>query len=189
MNRREALSRVAWIMGGTVIGANLFLEGCTRKATNTVESLFEPEVIDLLGDIADTILPPTGSPGAKEAGVGSFIPVMVRDCYTPEDQQVIIEGLGSLDEASSKQYGSRFQELDATDRTELLAMIDREAKEHQRNKKPETPHHYFHLLKQLTLLGYFTSELGATKALRYVQIPGRYDGDFPYQKGDKAWAI
>lgn len=189
MNRREALSRVAWIMGGTVIGTNLFLEGCTRKATNTVEYLFEPEVVDLLGDIADTILPPTGSPGAKEAGVGSFIPVMVRDCYTPEDQQVIIEGLGSLDAASSGKFGSRFQELDAMNRTQLLAMIDREAKDHQRNKTPETPNHYFHLLKQLTLLGYFTSELGATKALRYVQIPGRYDGDFPYQKGDKAWAI
>src|SRR5690606_26149353 len=103
MNRREALTRVAWIMGGTVIGANLFLEGCTRKATGSVESLFEPDTVDLLGNIADTILPPTGSPGAKEAGVGSFIPVMVRDCYTPEDQQVFLDGLRQLDKASNDQ--------------------------------------------------------------------------------------
>ena len=183
------MTRVAWIMGGTVIGANLFLEGCTRKATGSVESLFEPDTVDLLGNIADTILPPTGSPGAKEAGVGSFIPVMVRDCYTPEDQQVFLDGLRQLDKASNDQFGRKFQELTADERTELLIAADKEAKAYQAKKTENDPNHYFHLVKQLTLLGYFTSELGATKALRYVQVPGRYDGDFPYKKGDKAWAI
>ena len=188
MNRREALTRVAWIMGGTVIGANLFLEGCTREASKTVEGLFEPATVDFIGDIADTILPPTSSPGAKEAGVGDFIPVMVKDCYTEADQKTFVEGLTKLEQASNDKFGRKFQELDASERTTLLAEIDREAKNYQREKKEEDPNHYFHLFKQLTLLGFFTSELGATKALRYVQIPGRYDGDYPYKKGDKAWA-
>ena len=189
MNRREALARVAWIMGGTVVGANLFLEGCTRqKASQGVDALFEQDTVDFLGDIADTILPPTSSPGAKEAGVGSFIPVMVRDCYTEVDQNTFVEGLGSLENAARDKFGRKFGELDTSERTELLAVIDKEAKTHQRNKTNEEPNHYFHLFKQLTLLGFFTSELGATKALRYVQIPGRYDGDYPYKKGDKAWA-
>jgi hypothetical protein len=48
--------------------------------------------------------------------------------------------------------------------------------------------HYFAMVKQLILFNFFTSELGATKVLRYVAIPGSYDGDFPYKKGDKAWA-
>ncbi len=189
MNRREALARVAWIMGGTVVGANLFLEGCTRKATRNVESLFEPATVDFIGDVADTILPPTSSPGAKEAGVGAFIPVMVKDCYTVEEQTTFIEGLGKLEDAAKDQYGKKFQELDAEERTALLAGIDKEAKAYQKDKTDEDQNHYFHLFKQLTLLGFFTSELGATKALRYVQIPGRYDGDYPYKKGDKAWAI
>lgn len=189
MNRREALTRVAWIMGGAVIGANLFLEGCTRKAANGVEGLFEPDAMDFLGDVADTILPPTGSPGAKEAGVGEFIPVMVRDCYTPEDQKVFLDGLNQLEKAANDKFGRKFQELSADERTELLAAIDNEAKAYQAEKTEEDANHYFHLFKQLTLLGYFTSELGATKALRYVQVPGRYDGDYPYKKGDKAWAI
>lgn len=188
MNRREALARVAWIMGGAVVGANLFLEGCTREATRNVESLFEPATVDFLGDIADTILPPTSSPGAKEAGVGAFIPVMVKDCYTANDQKTFIDGLASLETAAKETFGRGFQELEPTERTELLAAIDKEAKEHQRNKTEEDNNHYFHLFKQLTLLGFFTSELGATKALRYVQIPGKYDGDYPYKKGDKAWA-
>ncbi len=188
MNRREALARVAWIMGGAVVGANLFLEGCTREAAKNVESLFEPATVDLLGDIADTILPPTSSPGAKEAGVGAFIPVMVKDCYAQDDQKTFVDGLAKLEDAAKEKFGRKFQELDPNERTELLAAIDKQAKDHQRNKTGEDPNHYFHLFKQLTLLGFFTSELGATKALRYVQVPGRYDGDYPYKKGDKAWA-
>lgn len=188
MNRREALSRVAWIMGGTVIGANLFLEGCTRPASKDVESLFKEDQIDYLGDIAETILPKTSSPGAKEAGVGAFIPVMVRDCYTEEDQKVFLEGLGKLEDASKAKFSKKFQELSAEERTSLLTEIDKEAKEYSSNKKDEDPNHYFSMIKQLTLLGFFTSELGATKALRYVKIPGKYDGNFPYKKGDRAWA-
>jgi len=188
MNRREALARVAWIMGGTVVGANLFLEGCTRTATKNVESLFDTGTVDFLGDIADTILPPTSSPGAKEAGVGAFIPVMVRDCYTKEDQDTFIDGLSKIEDASKAKFDKKFQELDATERTELLNTIDKEAKDYQKSKGETAPNHYFNLIKQLTLLGFFTSELGATKALRYVQVPGKYDGDYPYKKGDKAWA-
>src|SRR5690606_1332443 len=146
MNRREALTRVAWIMGGTVIGANLFLEGCTREASKTIEGLFEPDTVDFLGDIADTILPPTSSPGAKEAGVGDFIPVMVKDCYTEADQKTFVEGLTTLERTSSDKFGRKFQELDATERTQLLAEIDKEAKEYQRDTDGEAPNRYCHLL-------------------------------------------
>ncbi|SFC61008.1 Gluconate 2-dehydrogenase subunit 3 [Parapedobacter composti] len=182
------MARVAWIMGGAVVGANLFLEGCTRRTTKNVEGLFEPATVDFIGDVADTILPPTDSPGAKEAGVGAFIPVMVKDCYTDEQQKVFVDGLGKLEDASKAKFGRQFQELAAEERTELLNGIDKEAKEHQKNRENGEPDHYFHLFKQLTLLGFFTSELGATKALRYVQVPGKYVGDYPYKKGDKAWA-
>src|SRR5690606_25128323 len=130
MNRREALARVAWIMGGAVVGANLFLEGCTRTATKNVESLFDPETVDFLGDVADTILPPTSSPGAKEAGVGAFIPVMVRDCYTKKEQDTFINGLNKIEEAANEKFSKKFQELNKTERTELLNSIDKEAKEY-----------------------------------------------------------
>ena len=57
-------------------------------------------------------------------------------------------------------------------------------------KSTGRPHigNYFGMMKQLTLLGYFTSEIGATKALRYIAVPGKYEGCVPYKKGDKAWA-
>jgi hypothetical protein len=70
----------------------------------------------------------------------------------------------------------------------LLSGIDKELKAYNADKKKEDPTHYFGLMKQLTLLGYFTSEIGATQALRYVAVPGRYEGCIPYKKGDRAWA-
>lgn len=188
MNRREALNRVALLVGGTVIGGHLFLEGCTRPATKTVEGLFQDDQVDFLGDISDVILPQTATPGAKEAGVGSFIPVMVRDCYTDEDQKIFVDGLVKLEDSSKKKFNKKFQELSFEEKTELIKEIDKETNEYHANKKREEPKHYFRMIKELTLLGFFTSELGSTKALRYNPIPGRFEGDIPYKKGDRAWA-
>lgn len=188
MNRREAINRVALIFGGTIIGGQLFLEGCTRPATKEVASLFEKTQTDFLGDIADTILPATKTPGAKEAGVGEFMPIMVRDCYTEQDQKTFMEGLSKLEETSNTKYSKNFQQLSPEERTALLIDLDKEQQEYHRNKKEDEPNHYFRMIKELTMLGYFTSELGTTKALRYNPIPGRYDGNIPYTKGDRAWA-
>jgi len=52
----------------------------------------------------------------------------------------------------------------------------------------ESPRHYYTMMKQLTLLGFFTSDTGMTETLRHVPLPGRYDGEAPYTKGEKAWA-
>ena len=188
MNRREALNRVALLVGGTVIGGHLFLEGCTRPATKTVEGLFQENQISFLGDVAEVILPKTATPGAKEAGVGAFMPVMVRDCYTDADQLIFVEGLTKLENSSKGKFKKSFQELSFEEQTQLITEIDKEATDYHASKKAEDPKHYFKMIKELTLLGFFTSEVGVTKALRYNPIPGRYDGDVPYKKGDRAWA-
>lgn len=220
MNRREAIQRVAMILGGSVIGANLFLEGCTRPASKTVEALFEKSNIDFLNEIAEAILPKTSTPGAKDADVGSFIPVMIRDCYSPADQKAFVEGLNGIDERAKKDFGKKFMELSAEERLQFVNTLDKEAQEFQKQRsdnlkekekafkekeganlgemdvknkiaqmKDEVPNHFFHMLKQLTLTGFFTSEVGMTKALRYVKIPGKFDGDYPYKKGDRAFAL
>ena len=189
MNRREALSRVALILGGTVVGANVFLEGCKpgdKKAA--AAGTFSEGDIAYLDEIAETILPTTNTPGAKAAGVGAFMTVMVNDCYDEKDQQVFFEGMKRLNEASDKKFDKSFMDIDAAQRKALLTEIDTEAKKHMADKKPEDTKHYFRMMKELTLLGYFTSEIGATQALRYVAVPGKYDGCVPYKRGDRAWA-
>lgn len=189
MDRREAIRRVAFLMGGAVIGGNLFIQGCTRPASKEVASLFEAESTNLLGDLAEAILPETSTPGAKEAGVGDFIPVMIRDCYEEKDQKSFLEGLADVDNRAKKEFGKKFQELSVEEQLQFVHTYDQEAKEYQKNKESDDPNHFFHMLKQLTLTGFFTSEVGMKQALNYVKIPGRYDGDYPYKKGDRAWAI
>lgn len=193
INRREALSRVALIMGGTVLGAEAFLSGCK---TDTKGVSFTKDDIAFLNEVAETIIPTTTSPGAKEAKVGEFMQIMVSDCYEEKDQAIFMEGIKKLDDASKKLNSKSFMESSPEQRNALLVALDKEAKEEaakaadekKTNPTKQFPKHYFTMMKQLTLSGYFTSEVGATKALRYVAVPGKFVGSYPYKKGDKAWA-
>jgi hypothetical protein len=191
MNRRDALSRVALLLGGTVIGGELFLSGCTSSDKKLGQSVdFTADDVAYLDEIADTIIPATDTPGAKDAKVGQFMTVMVKDCYNDKDQKVFLDGMNKLNDASKKKFnGTGFMKITPEQRKELLNELDKEQKDYAKNKKKEDPAHYFTMMKQLTLLGYFTSEPGATKALRYVAVPGRFDACIPYKKGDKAWAL
>lgn len=186
MNRREAISSVALLLGGTILGAEAFLSGCKTKTEAGVS--FSPTDVSFLDEVAETILPATGTPGAKAAKVGEFMTVMVRDCYEEKDQKIFMDGIKKLDEASKSKNGKSFMESTPVQRHDLLVTLDAEAKAYQKNKQKDDPNHYFRMMKELTLTGYFTSEVGATKALRYVAVPGKYEGCIPYKKGDKAWA-
>jgi hypothetical protein len=191
MNRRDALSRVALLLGGTVIGGELFLSGCTSADKKIGQSVdFTADDLAYLDEIAETIIPATDTPGAKDAKVGQFMGVMVKDCYKESEQKVFLAGMNKLNDASKKKFsGNGFMKITPEQRKELLNELDKEQKDYAKNKKKDDDPHYFTLMKQLTLLGYFTSEPGATKALRYVPVPGRFEACIPYKKGDKAWAL
>ena len=186
MERRELLKMIAVLTGGTVIGGELLLSGCKSGSGSTLS--FSEADIAFLDEIAETIIPKTNTPGAKDAAVGKFMTVMVNDCYEPKDQQIFHDGLTKIEDASQKKYSTSFIKLDDAKKKELLTGLDKEAKDYQKSKKESDPQHYFTMMKQLTLFGFFTSKPGATEALRYVAIPGRYEGSVPYHKGDKAWA-
>ncbi len=190
MNRREALSSVALLLGGTIIGSQVFLSGCKADEKKIGASLdLTPDDISFLDEVGETILPTTASsPGAKDAKIGNFMKTIVNDCYEEKDQKIFLDGLQKLDAASKAKNGKSFLESDEKQRHDLLVELDKEQKDYTSKKKPEDPAHYFRMIKELTLWGYFSSEIGATKALRYVAVPGRYEGCIPYKKGDKAWA-
>lgn len=199
MNRRDALSRVALLMGGAVLGADYFLTGCSPASSDKDKSqadtkkskpsnVLDAKQMAYLDEVGETILPATKTPGAKAARVGSFMGVMVRDCYKPEDQTIFTKGLAQLEAASQKMNSKGFLESTPAQRTALLTALDTEQKNYSKTKTLEQPNHYFRMIKELTLLGFFTSEPGATKALRYLPVPGKYDGNVPYKKGEGAWA-
>jgi hypothetical protein len=185
MNRRDAVQHIALLLGGSIVGANAFLTGCK---TTGEKKAFAPEDVAYLDEIADTILPATKTPGAKAAKVGQFMTVMVNDCYDEGNQKTFFEGMDKINNLSDKSYSKSFLALTPQQRLELLVKLDNEQKEYTKNKKENDPPHYFRLMKELTLLGYFTSEIGCTQARRYLPVPGKFEGCIPYKKGDKGWA-
>jgi len=186
MNRRDAIEYISLLLGGTIVGSTFFLDGC--KGNSDKEAAFSTDDVAYLDEIADTILPPTKTPGAKAAKTGAFMTVMVNDCYEVTDQKIFHEGMKRLNDFSKKTYYKSFMESTPQQKHDLLIELDREQKDYMKNKKKEEPSHYFRMMKELTLLGYFTSEIGCTQARRYVAVPGRFEGCIPYKKGDRAWA-
>lgn len=202
MKRRELLKIIAVLTGSTVAGSEIFLSGCRNPSAGSIS--FSEETIALLDEVGETILPRTKTPGAKDAAIGKFMQLIVTDCYYPADQQIFMTGIETLQKTCKSEYGKTFTGCTAAERTELVKRFDTEAKEHssrkmkydaERNgktkgtlmyKKDLMPDHWFTFVKQLTLWGFFTSKPGATEALRYVPVPGKYEGDVPYIKGDRA---
>lgn len=234
IGRREAIQRVTALLGGiTLVGGSTLLAACERERTSArADSAggvgeFTAEDIAFLDEVADTILPETGTPGAKAAKVGAFMALMVTDTYEPADRQRFREGMRQIDEESRKDNGKSFMEATPPQRLALLERLDREqkaqadaravrsraAKEEEDAKKADAvlpdqrkenapgadanpapaitadaPTHYFRMVKELTMLGYFTSEIGYTQALRYVESPGRFDPCVAYTPGERIWA-
>jgi hypothetical protein len=194
MTRREALLKMALALGATVAGPRLLAAAFQPG----LPAGFTPADLALLDEIGDTIIPPTHVPGAKAAGIGAFIAMMINDCYEADDQAVFKAGLVLLPANYTAKYGEPFLTGQPANRTAFLNELDQEQRTHTSRLRKERRDaglpenggapHYFRLMKELTLLGYFTSEIGSTQALRYLEVPGRFDGDVPYKKGDPDYA-
>jgi hypothetical protein len=188
MNRREAVQHISLLLGGSILGANAFLTGCKSSADSNNKIAFSNEDIDFLNEVGETILPATNTPGAKAAKVGEQMKVMVNDCYEERDQVIFHDGIQKIKDLSKQQYGESFMDLKPDQRLALLTKLDNEQKEFMKTWQSPAAKPYFRMMKELTLLGYFTSEIGCTEARRYVETPGRYEACIPYKKGDKSWA-
>ena len=176
MNRREAIEKITLMLGG-VIAAPL-MAGAMGEKLNFGPSLnVSADQEALLAEIADVIIPTTGTPGAKAAGVEKFIVRVVRDCYQIDEQKKFYDGVSKLDKNSQDVYQKGFVSLDAAQKKDIVTRATT-------SDKP-----FFLQMKGLTVTGYFTSEIGATQALDYLPIPGRFDGSWPLPKGQKSWAI
>ena len=183
------------------LGAAPFVSAAGLLAAHAKASLprqsaigsFTPEDIAYLDEIAETILPQTTTPGAKAARTGAFMALMVTDSYRPAEQRVFREGMGEVQTAANRAYGVSFMAATSPQRIAVLTAFDHEQKRVMEAREgdaaaAETPAHFFRMMKQLALLGFYTSEAGCTKALRYIESPGRFDPCVPYTPGEPAWA-
>lgn len=188
MNRRISIKSI--LIAG--LGGGFFYSGCRSVFDNSeidLESLFRHK--ELIAELAETIIPATATPGAKDAKVEDFIIKMILECEEPKTQNKFLSGLRDLQSYSKENYGNTFQNCTLSDRIAILKYYENKTFGHGIFNKIETKlfgESFFYKLKSLTIIGFCTSEVGATKALAYDPIPINYIACIPLVKGQKSWA-
>jgi hypothetical protein len=191
MNRRDSLKGLGLLVGGDLLAASAvadFLQ--TAASIKAGDSLWHPRLLSaqqavLLQELVEVIIPATDTPGAKEALAHVFVDLYVKDCYPKEQQEIFLKGLNDLDEISRKQLSRPFLDLLPNERLGLLKRMEKES--FDRSEAVEQS--FIRMLKNLTLMGFFTSQPGATKAATYARSPGPFEGCTELKPGQKADAM
>jgi hypothetical protein len=187
MKRREALKKIAYLMGGAISATTmgvLFESFTVYNPEQNYTYSFLPTDEEIFAEFAEVILPTTAnSPGAKAAGLGNLIPLIIKDCYPPDLQKVFKNGFDDMLVKCKTKFNKEFLSLSNDEKNLLMGELKQETIDN--NREPS----FFLIARDLTLLGYFSSEIGCTIAREYLPIPGKYDGNVDYIPGQKAWAI
>lgn len=197
MNRREVVKIAAILLGGSLSGsissaAIANAVGGIHKA-KAANAFFDSESSKSVAILVELIIPETDTPGAIEAGVPAFVELIVSDWYTDKEREIFLEGLAALDKFCQKSFGKSFSRCDTDAQIGALKWVERESKSYRSNAAPgdntlseDAP--FFLKLKELSVLGYYTSEIGATQELIYNPMPMTYDGDINFVDVGRQWS-
>ncbi len=211
LKRRHILQGTALALGlaassPIILAVSAYSKSAETQATSNRKSFLntlERKMIDIL---AELIIPETNTPGAAAAGVPNFIDMMVSDWYTDEDKKEFIDGLRNMDHHCKTSFNNSF--LDCTVNQQIVTLEDLEqnvagtisdGKRGGESARVSVLHNdyalwgnsplegrdFFDQLKSLTILGYYTSEVGIKNELIYDPIPGIYDGSVDFSKFGK----
>lgn len=191
MDRREALQRTAMILGYAISAPAMMgiLNGCKAAPELAYKPVFLSEdIARMVTEIAEIIIPKTDTPGAKDVGVPAFIDKMLSECYKQEDQDRFVKGATEFDADAKATYGDVFIYCDADKQKELVYRYHSEAIAAMKSDSPPKDRPFILMVKELTMLGFFTSEAGATQVLQYEAVPGEYKGCVPLAEVGRTWA-
>jgi hypothetical protein len=199
MNRRQAISRLAILLGSSFTAQTLSAMDrmgsvATKKRLFSALTLTDTQR-KIVAEVAEHIIPRTTTPGAKDAGVPAFIVMMMNDCYKKPEQDSFLEGLKDLEaknfltQSAEAQIATLKQvEIDTKELMNALNVkqvkvgdnVDKETMD----KKRGVP--FWRLMKEMTLLGYYTSEQGLKASFEYEPIPGKFE-PIKIKEGQKAY--
>ena len=185
IDRKEAIKRTGLLLGGIIFAPNILgvLQGCRALPGNWEPVLFSPDQARVVTALADVILPADDTPAASEVGVPKFIETMVNDVYRENQRQNFIEGLNKFSEDYLSEFQVEYYDGTDKDRYKFTYIQNKEAIEESSTQSP-----FILSFKEMAMLGYFTSEVGATQILRYEAVPGIYDGCMPLEEVGRTWA-
>ena len=141
-------------------------------------SLFPESMRENAAALVETIIPRTDTPGAREADVAEFIEFMLQEWYPVEDRERFMRGMARLNEHCEQQYTQQFSRIGPDEQVQVVGALQ----DGSVSQFVDGGHEFFQHVKQLTVFGYYTSEIGMTIERRYLPVPGDYDGAFPYDK-------
>jgi gluconate 2-dehydrogenase gamma chain len=183
LTRREAIQRAALFLG--VALSPSLLAGALQAQSGAAGATRGPRYLSaaqfaIAAAVAERILPRTDTPGAGDVGVPAFIDLMFGAYLTPEENALLAAGLAEVEQLSTQQYRRGFTQLTPAQQDELLGGLARASESKEKT--------FFHLIREVTVLGYFTSEPVGKNVLHYDPIPGRYEGCVPLSEvGNRAW--
>ncbi len=176
------------------------MQGCQPEPTGPewTPQYLSQEQADQVTAMIDVMLPATETPGAAELGVPAFIDLMVKEWYEPEDQEKFKSGLAMMDERAQSEHSKNFVGLSAEEQLALMNTVDEETRKKVEaevmsqtgadvDQDPYWP--FMHKLKNLALLGYFTSEKIGTEVLAYDPVPGEYQACIPLADVGATWSL
>jgi hypothetical protein len=189
MNRRTAIKGTLVVLVGCASADSLYK---WFSLNSTPDLAYMEKRKALIAEIAETIIPRTNTPGAKDAKVEDFIVKMIKYCSDKKTQNKFIHGLADLESYSSKEYNHNFIQCTKSQRIQILQHFEEEGSYsipilNKVNSK-FMGMSFFNKMKLLTAQGYCTSEVGATKGLAYDYIPGQYQACIPIAKNQLSWA-
>lgn len=179
LNRRDAFAGLSL---GLVFATTVRVAPAwTAPTLGWTPSALTPSQARTLDAACELIIPQSDTPGARAAGVPQFIDRALDDWSAPQRAKLLRDGLDRMEADAQAGHGASFPTLGPSQQSQLLDGYEREA------STTASPH-FFAWLKELTTIGYFTSEPGATIALRYDPMPGEYRGCVPFKEIGRAWA-
>lgn len=187
MNRRAALKGILGISGlGIASFAGYKFLGGTNHNKGELKAYYE-----LISELVDVVIPPTETPGAKEALVQDYIIDYMEDCASRKEYTNFLNGLNDVQETSIDIYNVSFEKCTVEQKIGVLKTFESNTDPGSLMSKIGNKlkgRSFFNILKTLTVEGYCTSSIGATKHLEYRPVPGKYIAITELSTNQKAWA-
>ena len=194
MERRHALKLLAGAAAVPLLSRDaraLFRQVHDQLPAAAVLKTLNPHQNATVITIAELIIPQTDTPGAKAVRVNEFIDLNLTDWYDSQERKLFLSGLADVDSRSQRQFSKHFVDCEEGQQAEILKALDaemiearkasREIARRRRTDPPDTENFFF-MMKQLTLIGYYTSEVGNQEELHEEIIPTRHEGCAPLEE-------
>lgn len=202
IDRRQALQRLALMLGGTlsastlagVLGGCRAVEDAAPAAAPAASAALAPAALSdaergIVAALAELVIPETDTPGAGGAGVPAFIEQMYAGWLSEEERAGFVAGLADVDARARSLYGAGFTAATEDQQTAILRAVAEEAQAvlDAADSDQPGPVPFFRQLKELTLVGYYTSEVGMTRELLYQPATSAYEACISYSAVGRQW--